>query len=95
MARQPNALASWHSLDLTLGTDCLRVASYSIDRCIGRDRRLDVAGRLANPCHRHRKERYLLHFSSTRRSTQWTARKTFINPEEQLPWQNHPEQKAY
>jgi endonuclease/exonuclease/phosphatase family metal-dependent hydrolase len=43
MAKNPNALASWHSLDQTLGADCLRVASYNIHRCIGRDRRLDVA----------------------------------------------------
>lgn len=42
MARKPSALASWHSLDQTLGADCLRVASYNIHRCIGRDRRLDV-----------------------------------------------------
>lgn len=42
MTTKTNALASWHSLNQTLGTDCLRVASYNIHRCIGRDRRLDV-----------------------------------------------------
>lgn len=39
---KPNALASWHSLNQTLGADCLRVASYNIHRCVGRDRQLDV-----------------------------------------------------
>ena len=42
MASRSNALASWHSLNQTLGGDCLRVASYNIHRCVGRDRRLDV-----------------------------------------------------
>lgn len=42
MATKPNALASWHSLNQTLGADCLRVASYNIHRCIGRDRQLNV-----------------------------------------------------
>lgn len=42
MTTRPNALANWHSLDQTLGADCLRVASYNIHRCIGRDRQLNV-----------------------------------------------------
>lgn len=42
MATKPKALANWHSLNQTLGSDCLRVASYNIHRCIGRDRLLDV-----------------------------------------------------
>ncbi|WP_265942536.1 endonuclease/exonuclease/phosphatase family protein [Dechloromonas sp. A34] len=42
MATKSNALANWHSLNQTLGGDCLRVASYNIHRCIGRDRLLDV-----------------------------------------------------
>lgn len=42
MATKTNALANWHSLNQTLGTDCLRVASYNIHRCIGRDQRCDV-----------------------------------------------------
>lgn len=42
MATKSNALANWHSLTQTLGGDCLRVASYNIHRCIGRDRQPDV-----------------------------------------------------
>lgn len=42
MATKPNALASWHSLNQTLGADCLRVASYNIHRCVGRDRKMNV-----------------------------------------------------
>jgi len=43
MARQANGLASWRGLDQTLGTDCLRISSYNIHRCVGGDQRLDVA----------------------------------------------------
>ena len=50
MAAKPNALASWHNLDQVLGSDCLRIASYNIHRCVGRDRQLDV-GRVAQVIH--------------------------------------------
>lgn len=43
MAARPNGLASWRSLDQTLGDDCLRISSYNIHRCVGRDSKLDVA----------------------------------------------------
>lgn len=46
MATQTGGLASWRNLDQVLGEDCLRISSYNIHRCVGRDRRLDV-GRVA------------------------------------------------
>lgn len=45
-----NGLASWRSLDQTLGADCLRISSYNIHRCVGRDGALDVA-RVARVIH--------------------------------------------
>lgn len=41
MATRTHGLASWRSLDETLGPDCLRISSYNIHRCVGRDRRMD------------------------------------------------------
>lgn len=43
MATQANSLANWRNLDLALGEDCLRIASYNVHRCVGRDCRCDVA----------------------------------------------------
>lgn len=40
---QANGLASWRNLDQSLGAECLRISSYNIHRCVGRDRKLDVA----------------------------------------------------
>jgi endonuclease/exonuclease/phosphatase family metal-dependent hydrolase len=37
MATQTTGLASWRNLDQALGTDCLRIASYNIHRCVGSD----------------------------------------------------------
>lgn len=42
MQTQTNGLANWNSLDEILGADCLRIASYNIHRCVGRDARMDV-----------------------------------------------------
>lgn len=43
MATTATGLASWRTLDQTLGDDCLRIASYNIHRCVGRDGRSDAA----------------------------------------------------
>ena len=43
MVTRPTGLASWRNLDEALGTDCLRICSYNIHRCVGTDRREDVA----------------------------------------------------
>ena len=43
MVNPDTELASWHNLDELLGADCLRIASYNIHRCIGRDGRMDTA----------------------------------------------------
>ena len=37
MPKQPNSLSNWDSLTRMLGDDCLRIASYNLHRCIGRD----------------------------------------------------------
>lgn len=37
------SLANWRSLHQTLGPDCLRISSYNVHGCVGRDRRVDVA----------------------------------------------------
>ncbi|HJV24660.1 MAG TPA: endonuclease/exonuclease/phosphatase family protein [Aromatoleum sp.] len=37
-----SGLANWRNLDHALGGDCLRISSYNIHRCVGRDRSLDV-----------------------------------------------------
>ena len=34
---QPGSLANWRALDAQLGPDCLRVASYNLHGCVGRD----------------------------------------------------------
>lgn len=46
MPRLASGLANWHGLEQTLGDDCLRISSYNLHRCIGRDGRQD-AGRVA------------------------------------------------
>jgi len=38
-----NSLANWRSLDQTLGADCLRIASYNVHGCVGRDGAADVS----------------------------------------------------
>ncbi|ANQ84969.1 hypothetical protein dqs_1931 [Azoarcus olearius] len=43
MATATNGLASWRNLDHALGEDCLRISSYNVHRCVGRDGRMDVA----------------------------------------------------
>lgn len=43
MVNQDTELVSWHNLDELLGPDCLRIASYNIHRCAGRDGRVDTA----------------------------------------------------
>lgn len=43
MATPANSLANWRNLDQVLGDDCLRIASYNIHRCVGRDGKLDPA----------------------------------------------------
>lgn len=46
MATRTPGLVDWRNLDNTLGQDCLRIASYNIHRCVGRDGRADP-GRVA------------------------------------------------
>ncbi|MEO8411358.1 MAG: endonuclease/exonuclease/phosphatase family protein [Propionivibrio sp.] len=46
MIRASSGLANWHSLAKTLGDDCLRISSYNLHRCVGRDGKQD-AGRIA------------------------------------------------
>lgn len=46
MSKLPSGLANWHGLEETLGDDCLRISSYNLHRCIGRDGKQD-AGRVA------------------------------------------------
>ena len=46
MPKRPSGLANWHSLAQALGDDCLRIASYNLHRCVGRDGKQDV-GRIA------------------------------------------------
>ena len=46
MATRTPGLVAWRNLDNTLGQDCLRIASYNIHRCVGRDGRADP-GRVA------------------------------------------------
>ena len=46
MQKLRSGLANWHSLAQTLGDDCLRIASYNLHRCVGRDGKQDV-GRIA------------------------------------------------
>src|SRR5262249_61590820 len=36
------SLASWRSLDEQLGADCLRIASYNLHGCVGRDGERDA-----------------------------------------------------
>jgi endonuclease/exonuclease/phosphatase family metal-dependent hydrolase len=35
--KQPGSLANWKALDEQLGPDCLRIASYNLHGCVGRD----------------------------------------------------------
>lgn len=35
--KQPPSLADWRALDEQLGPDCLRIASYNLHGCVGRD----------------------------------------------------------
>jgi endonuclease/exonuclease/phosphatase family metal-dependent hydrolase len=46
MARPDNSLANWRALSATLGDDALRIASYNVHSCCGRDGRRD-ANRIA------------------------------------------------
>lgn len=43
MAKRAGELADWRNLNEALGTDCLRIASYNIHRCVGADGRMDAA----------------------------------------------------
>lgn len=43
MAKTTPGIADWRNLDQTLGRDCLRISSYNIHRCVGRDGRSDPA----------------------------------------------------
>ena len=43
MATQATGLASWRNLNEALGSDCLRISTYNIHRCIGTDRREDTS----------------------------------------------------
>jgi endonuclease/exonuclease/phosphatase family metal-dependent hydrolase len=40
--RQPGSLANWRALDEQLGPDCLRIASYNLHGCVGRDGQRDA-----------------------------------------------------
>jgi endonuclease/exonuclease/phosphatase family metal-dependent hydrolase len=42
MTTQPTGLASWRNLDEALGSDCLRISTYNIHRCVGMDGREDA-----------------------------------------------------
>ena len=37
MSRRAASLANWRALDEQLGSDCLRIASYNLHGCVGRD----------------------------------------------------------
>ena len=41
--KAPSTLANWRALDEQLGPDCLRVASYNLHGCVGRDGARDAA----------------------------------------------------
>lgn len=43
MPRHSAGLANWRNLHHALGSDCLRIATYNIHGCVGRDGRLDAA----------------------------------------------------
>lgn len=43
MSRRAASLANWRALDEQLGTDCLRIASYNLHGCVGRDGDRDAA----------------------------------------------------
>lgn len=43
MPASENSLANWRALDERLGPDCLRIASYNLHGCVGRDGREDAA----------------------------------------------------
>ena len=38
----PSTLANWRALDEQLGPDCLRIASYNLHGCVGRDGERDA-----------------------------------------------------
>ncbi len=41
--KAPSTLANWRALDEQLGPDCLRIASYNLHGCVGRDGERDAA----------------------------------------------------
>ena len=41
--KPPGSLANWRALDAQLGPECLRVASYNVHGCVGRNNVRDVA----------------------------------------------------
>jgi endonuclease/exonuclease/phosphatase family metal-dependent hydrolase len=41
--RAPSTLANWRALDEQLGPDCIRIASYNLHGCVGRDGARDAA----------------------------------------------------
>ncbi|HYG54062.1 MAG TPA: endonuclease/exonuclease/phosphatase family protein [Burkholderiales bacterium] len=41
--KAPSTLANWRALDEQLGPDCLRIASYNLHGCVGRDGARDAA----------------------------------------------------
>lgn len=43
MATRSGGLANWHNLHRALGSDCLRISTYNIHGCVGRDGRMDAA----------------------------------------------------
>ena len=43
MSRRAPSLANWRALDEQLGPDCLRIASYNLHGCVGRDGDRDAA----------------------------------------------------
>jgi endonuclease/exonuclease/phosphatase family metal-dependent hydrolase len=43
MSRRTASLANWRALDEQLGPDCLRIASYNLHGCVGRDGDRDAA----------------------------------------------------
>lgn len=43
MPRLTHGLANWRTLEQALGANCLRVSSYNIHRCIGRDQHMGAA----------------------------------------------------
>ena len=40
--KRPGSLANWRALDAQLGPDCLRVASYNVHGCVGRNNVRDI-----------------------------------------------------